>query len=140
LLENVPRDSKMAALVAIVADAERHPGPCIVFTDYRDTADYIVDQLQMAEVARSIDSVVADRPPHETVDAVRRTMEENGVLVATTAACKGFDFGSAALVVHYDAPRSPAGMIIRMSRVDRLTSPPGTVKIVSLTNEVFAGP
>ena len=140
LLENVPRDSKMAALVAIVADAERHPGPCIIFTDYRDTADYIVDQLQLAEVARSIDSVVADSPPHETVGAVRRTMEQNGVLVATTAACKGFEFGNAALVVHYDAPRSPAGMTIRMSRVDRLTSPPGTVNVVSLTDGVFAGP
>lgn len=140
LLENVPRDSKMAALVALVAGAERHSGPCIIFTDYRDTADYIVDQLQLAEVGRPVDSVVANRPPHETADAVRRTMEQNGALVATTAACKGFEFGSAALVVHYDVPLSPAGMTIRMSRVNRLTSPPGTVKVVSLTDEVFAAP
>lgn len=87
----------MGALLELVGGADRHPGPCIISTGYRDTADYIVDQLQLAELGGAVDSIVADRSPRENEEVVRRISSENGTLVATTAACQGFEFGRAGL-------------------------------------------
>mgnify|MGYP001209482156 CR=1 FL=1 len=83
---------------------------------------------------RIVDSVLAERSVHETAEAVAEVTQHDGILVVTTAACQGFDLGTAGLVIHYDLPLNDTMMAVRMGRVNRIGSPARLVRVVSFVD------
>lgn len=109
----------------------------IIFTEHRDTLDYLVKQISTL-IGRP-DSVVAlhggvSRPER------RRIAEEFGknpmchVLVATDAAGEGLNLQAAHLMVNYDLPWNPNRLEQRFGRIHRI----GQTEVCRLWNLVAA--
>ncbi|MBM4089144.1 MAG: NgoFVII family restriction endonuclease [Planctomycetes bacterium] len=126
---NPAKDAKFERLMQLIA--RKHPGQKIlVFTQFADTVEYLVGQLQ----ARGLDHAAAatgdsDNP---TKLAWRFSPESNNkrsevaaddelqVLVATDILSEGQNLHDASIVVNYDLPWAIIRLIQRAGRVDRI--------------------
>ena len=134
-------DPKLAALDGLL-DGPLHGVKTIVFTEYRDTALYLLRHLRRR---RRVIAVMGDgawagvtrlsrqhaldafaphargRRPDPLLDA--------DVLVATDVASEGMNLQDAAAVVNYDLPWNPVRVMQRVGRIDRLHSLHDTVRV-----------
>lgn len=102
-------------------------GRCLVFTEYRDTVDLLVERLSAHPSLRPIPFVGqsnnADRrgmSQSEQVEQIRAFREgEANVLVATSVGEEGLDIPSADLVVFYEPVASAIRAIQRRGRTGR---------------------
>jgi superfamily II DNA or RNA helicase len=91
----------------------------VVFTEYADTADWLVSQFQAAGyTARRY----SGRDPHTIRDETRAAFAERGfqILVSTDAGNEGIDLQSAHVLVNWDIPWSLVRLEQRMGRIHRL--------------------
>lgn len=136
------RDRKWTEFLGLLdADEMRHPDgslrKLIVFTEHRDTLNYLVDKLR----------TTLGRP--EAVEAIsgstgrddRRRIQERftqdrdcTVLVATDAAGEGVNLQRAHLLVNYDLPWNPNRIEQRFGRVHRI----GQTEVCYMWNLVAA--
>ncbi|MFI6997166.1 helicase-related protein [Nocardia sp. NPDC050175] len=140
------RDSKFAALLALLTDD--HPDEKIlVFTEYKDTADYIGTALR----AVGIDNVGVATGDSEDPTALARRFSprsnalpgqeqheidnELRVLVATDVLSEGQNLQDAHIVVNYDLPWAIIRLIQRAGRVDRIGQASDTVLLYSFFHE-----
>lgn len=127
-------DPKLAALESLLAGALAGV-KTIVFTEYRDTALYLLRRLRrgfrvIAVVGDSAWAGGSALGRKEALDAfaprARRAaanaLLEADVLVATDVASEGLNLQDAAAVVSYDLPWNPVRVMQRVGRVDRLHS------------------
>lgn len=135
LLEDIPSDSKLSATLQLLR-ARREPAePTLVFTDFRDTAEYLSDQVRAADPSIKVATLTGATPileRHQVVDSIR---EHSGLLIATTAACQGFELPDAKLCVHYDVPRNPLAMAQRIGRAHRVGRRAGTDRHVLIFDD-----
>lgn len=123
------RDVKLAALVDLVK--RQHPGAkVLVFTQFADTVDYLVEQLRGQGVWQLAGATGAAQNPTEL--AWRFSPVSNGkraqvqpedelrVLVATDVLSEGQNLQDCAVVVNYDLPWAIIRLIQRAGRVDRI--------------------
>jgi hypothetical protein len=125
-------DSKLDALIALVRD--RHPTEkVLVFTEYKDTADYIARALVEAGIQ---DVGLATGETSNPTDLVHRFSpvsnaalleeepvvvdDELRVLIATDVLSEGQNLQDAHIVVNYDLPWAIIRLIQRAGRVDRI--------------------
>ena len=126
------RDPKLDALGKLLS-GELAGRRTIVFTEYRDTALYLVSRLRrhlrVLAVTGSAGWAGRDRVSRrEALDAFApvsrrapvRPLLDAGVLVATDVASEGLNLQDAAAVVNYDLPWNPVRVMQRIGRVDRL--------------------
>lgn len=95
----------------------------LVFTEYRDTLEYLEERLQGLGVAYA--SVHGGLSPKEREAALARLRQRVGtgetfVLLATDAAGEGLNLQEARLVVNYDLPWNPVRLEQRFGRVHRI--------------------
>lgn len=143
-------DSKLARLIQLLQ--EEHPGEkVLVFTEYKDTADYVSRSLmEQGLAAVGVATGETENPteiarrfsPHSnlTPGAVERRAEvvdtdELRVLVATDVLSEGQNLQDAHIVVNYDLPWAIIKLIQRAGRVDRLGQASPTVTVYSLFHE-----
>jgi superfamily II DNA or RNA helicase len=137
-------DALLKALQRDPADAAPgKPGlagmPVLVFSQFRDTAVYLHEQLE----ARGVDvellhggitdqarANLADPfdPDRADVDDVR-----DKVLVSTDVLAEGYNLQNAQAVVNFDLHFNPQVAVQRSGRIDRIHSPHHTVYLVSFT-------
>jgi superfamily II DNA or RNA helicase len=123
------RDAKLDRLVNLIT--RKHPGKKVLaFTQFADTVDYLVAQLQDRGIARVAAATGATENP--TRLAWRFSPESNEkrkevapdqelqVLVATDILSEGQNLQDAAIVVNYDLPWAIIRLIQRAGRVDRI--------------------
>jgi len=136
-------DRKWAELSALLDDHPlmRHPDgsrrKIIVFTEHRDTLDYLVRRLT-TRLGRA-DAVVAIHggTPREERRRIQETFTQDRdcvVLVATDAAGEGINLQRAHLLVNYDLPWNPNRIEQRFGRVHRI----GQTEVCHLWNLVAA--
>ena len=119
----------------------RHPSytdeKFIVFTEYRDTAEFLVRRLeglgftdQVALIHGGLDYQERERQ----VEFFRRPAADGGAnyLVATDAAGEGINLQFCWLMVNYDIPWNPARLEQRMGRIHRYGQTHDPVVIVNL--------
>lgn len=140
------QDSKIAALAQLVATD--HPGEkVLVFSEYADTAKYVVGQLQTEIGRRGSDAqidVATGGSSDPTLLARRFSPKSNAelgglpegtteldVLVATDVLSEGQNLQDAAIVVNYDLPWAIIRIIQRAGRVDRVGQQSPTVYVYS---------
>lgn len=147
-------DSKLDGLLKLLT--ETHPDEkVLIFTEYKDTANYVAEALQAAGVDRvgvasgetSNPTEVARRfsplsnmlgsaalegiDPETVIDRAN----ENRVLVATDVLSEGQNLQDAHIIVNYDLPWAIIRLIQRAGRVDRVGQKADEVLIYSLWHD-----
>lgn len=121
LLEQIPLDSKARMLIenlAAIAD-EEPDAKVIVFTQFRDTQDYLRDHV---EAPWNIHLFHGQLKPQEKDAAVARFRDGRGpqLLISTEAGGEGRNFQFCNILVNYDLPWNPMKVEQRIGRVDRI--------------------
>ncbi len=129
--------SGLLSTAAEMFDAQGGRRKLIIFTEHRDTMNYLVDRLRT--FLGSADAVVAisGGTPREERRAIqaRFTQDEDClVLVATDAAGEGINLQRAHLVINYDLPWNPNRIEQRFGRVHRI----GQTEVCHMWNLVAA--
>ncbi len=130
-------ESKFEKLREILRDPEYQHEKLIIFTEHRDTLDFLVHRLegmgftgQIAQIHGGMDY----REREEQVAAFRRPVAEGGALylVATDAAGEGINLQVCWLMVNYDIPWNSARLEQRMGRIHRYGQKHDAVYILNL--------
>ena len=111
----------------------------IVFTEHRDTAEFLVRRLEGLGFTDQVALIHGGLPYQERerqVEFFRRAPSEGGAnyLVATDAAGEGINLQFCWLMVNYDIPWNPARLEQRMGRIHRYGQTHDPVVIVNLVS------
>lgn len=101
----------------------------VIFSSYKDTIDYLLDQLHKRGFDRVTKYTAA-----EGTDAYKQIIKANfdasfpqeqqindyDVLLATDALSEGFNLHRAGIVINYDIPYNPTRVIQRVGRINRI--------------------
>ena len=109
----------------------------IIFTEHRDTADFLVRRLEGLGFTGQVALIHGGLPYQERerrVEFFRRPEAEAGanLLVATDAAGEGINLQFCWLMVNYDIPWNPARLEQRMGRIHRYGQTHDPVVVVNL--------
>ena len=130
-------DSKFEKLRAVMTDPAFAREKLIVFTEHRDTAEFLVHRLEglgfTGQVAL-IHGGLGYRDREAQVELFRRPADRGGAsyLVATDAAGEGINLQFCWLMANYDVPWNPARLEQRMGRIHRYGQAHDPVVIVNL--------
>lgn len=138
-------DSKFARLREVIRD-ERFAGEkLIIFTEHRDTLDFLVRSFgqlgytgQIAQIHGGMSTQIDPRTGlserDEQVELFRKPVAEGGarILVATDAAGEGINLQFCWLMVNYDIPWNPARLEQRLGRIHRYKQTHDPVHMVNL--------
>lgn len=107
----------------LLRDADGHPRKLIIFTEHRDTLDYLTRQLR--NVIGNDDAVVTihggtSRTERIVVREQYTNEPERQILVATDAAGEGLNLQAAHLMINYDLPWNPNRIEQRFGRIHRI--------------------
>jgi superfamily II DNA or RNA helicase/DNA-binding XRE family transcriptional regulator len=136
-LSDAGEDSKFEKLRAVLRDSSFSSEKFIIFTEHRDTAEFLVRRLeglgftgQVALIHGGLDY----RAREAQVELFRRPLNDAGAnyLVATDAAGEGINLQFCWLMVNYDVPWNPARLEQRMGRIHRYGQRHDPVVIVNL--------
>ena len=128
-IQSGERDRKWQELLSLLhdtpqlRDADNRLRKLVIFTEHKDTLDYIADKLQTAlgygERVATIHGGLS-RGQRRAVE--RRFAEEADaqILVATDAAGEGINLQCAHLMVNYDLPWNPNRLEQRFGRIHRI--------------------
>ena len=131
------RESKFAKLLETMKDPRFANEKMLVFTEHRDTANYLTEQLerlgfagQVAQLHGAMNYVERDRQ----VEFFRKPIDNGGAkyLIGTDAAGEGVNLQFCWLMVNYDVPWNPARLEQRMGRIHRYGQKKDTVYIANL--------
>jgi len=129
------KDSRLASLINVVLNHLRNGEKIVVFTEFKDTAEYIFNELRNRlpkEIADKVAMVSSKeiKPPagfsrhlkKYDIEEVKRWLRSGNVLllVSTDIASEGLNLQVANVVIHYEPTWSPVKMVQRIGRVWRL--------------------
>ena len=136
-LMNRGQESKFEKLHEVLRDPAYSDQKLIIFTEHRDTANFLVRRLEglgfTGQVA-SIHGGMDYRERERQVEFFRRPASDGGAnyLVATDAAGEGINLQFCWLMVNYDIPWNPARLEQRMGRIHRYGQAHDPVIILNL--------
>ena len=130
-------ESKFEKLRAVLRDPEYIDQKFIVFTEHRDTAEFLLRRLEGLGFTGRVAQIHGGLPYQERerqVEFFRRPATQRGAnyLVATDAAGEGINLQFCWLMVNYDIPWNPARLEQRMGRIHRYGQDHDPVVIVNL--------
>ena len=131
------RESKFEKLRQVLRDPAYLGEKFIVFTEHRDTANFLVRRLEGLGFTGQVAQIHGGMPYRERERQVaffRKTTDEDGAdyLVATDAAGEGINLQFCWLMINYDLPWNPARLEQRMGRIHRYGQKHDPVVIVNL--------
>lgn len=139
------QESKFERLRQILRDPQFQNEKFIIFTEHRDTMDFLVRRLEgigfAGQVAQIHGGMSAQPDPttglsdrDEQVEFFRKPVSGGGArfLVATDAAGEGINLQFCWLMVNYDIPWNPARLEQRMGRIHRYKQTHDPVVIINL--------
>ena len=130
-------ESKFEKLREVLRDPQYLDEKLIIFTEHRDTAEFLVRRLEGLGFTGQVALIHGGLPYQERerqVEFFRRPATEGGAnyLVATDAAGEGINLQFCWLMVNYDVPWNPARLEQRMGRIHRYGQQHDPVVIVNL--------
>ena len=136
-LFNTSEESKFEKLREVLSDPQYLDEKLIIFTEHRDTAEFLVRRLEGLGFTGQVALIHGGLPYQERerqVEFFRRPATEDGAnyLVATDAAGEGINLQFCWLMVNYDVPWNPARLEQRMGRIHRYGQQRDPVVIVNL--------
>ena len=138
-LMNRGEESKFEKLREVLRDPSYSDQKLIVFTEHRDTANFLVSRLEGLGFTGQVASIHGGMNYQERerqVEFFRRPASEGGAnyLVATDAAGEGINLQFCWLMVNYDIPWNPARLEQRMGRIHRYGQTHDPVVIINLVS------
>ncbi len=114
-------ESKFERLREVLEQPGQGEEKCLVFSEHRDTVDYLVERLEGLGHAGRVASIHGGMMWREREEQVERFRDSTGArfLVATDAAGEGINLQFCRLMVNYDVPWNPARLEQRMGRIHR---------------------
>jgi len=138
-LHNDPNhdDAKFEKLREVIRDPRFRDEKLIIFTEHRDTLDYIVRRLEALGYAGQVAQIHGGMPYKQReaqLDLFRKPASDGGAtyLVATDAAGEGLNMQFCWLMINYDIPWNPARLEQRMGRIHRYGQKHDPVIIINL--------
>ncbi len=130
-------ESKFEKLREVISDPGYSDEKFIIFTEHRDTADFLVRRLEGLGFTGHVALIHGGMPYQERerqVEFFRRPEADEGArfLVATDAAGEGINLQFCWLMVNYDIPWNPARLEQRMGRIHRYGQTHDPVVVVNL--------
>ena len=130
-------ESKFDKLREVVGDPRFTDQRILIFTEHRDTLDFLVRRLEGLGFAGRVASIHGGMhwtEREEQVEFFRRPAEEGGAtyMVCTDAAAEGINLQFCWLMLNYDIPWNPARLEQRMGRIHRYKQAHDPVYIVNL--------
>ncbi|MBI4794721.1 MAG: DUF3883 domain-containing protein [Deltaproteobacteria bacterium] len=130
-------ESKFEKLREVVRDPRYSDEKIIIFTEHRDTLDFLVrrfESLGFTGLVAQIHGGMDYRERDEQVEFFRKPVGQGGarLLVATDAAGEGINLQFCWLMVNYDIPWNPARLEQRMGRIHRYGQRHDPVVIINL--------
>ena len=130
-------ESKFEKLREVLKAPEYAGQKFIIFTEHRDTADFLVHRLEGLGFTGQISTMhggMSYQERERQVEFFRRGETEEGAnfLVATDAAGEGINLQFCWLMVNYDIPWNPARLEQRMGRIHRYGQAHDPVVVVNL--------
>ena len=130
-------ESKFEKLMEVLRTPNYVDEKLIVFTEHRDTAEFLVRRLEGLGFTDQVALIHGGLPYQEReqqVEFFRQPSSEGGAnyLVATDAAGEGINLQFCWLMVNYDIPWNPARLEQRMGRIHRYGQTHDPVVIVNL--------
>ena len=114
-------ESKFERLREVLASPEHADEKWLVFSEHRDTVDYLVRRLEALGHAGRLATIHGGMAWPEREEQVERFRDPAGArfLIATDAAGEGINLQFCRLMVNYDIPWNPARLEQRMGRIHR---------------------
>lgn len=127
LWDTVEHDPKIDAFIeALSTDPRLNNQKCIIFTEAKETADYLTDALK----ERFGDCVLeyhGSSPESERIAIIenfdaksRRPKDDYRILVTTEVLSEGVNLHRSNVVINYDIPWNPTRMMQRVGRINRV--------------------
>lgn len=131
------RESKFEMLREVLRGPAYRDQKLIVFTEHRDTLDFLVRRFQALGFTGQIASIhggMGWTEREQQVELFRKPASEGGAtyLIATDAAGEGINLQFCWLMVNYDIPWNPARLEQRMGRIHRYKQQHDPVVIINL--------
>jgi len=131
------RESKFERMVKIFENPRFRCEKMIVFTEHRDTLEFLVRRLEglgYTDRIACIHGGMNYKERERQVELFRKPNEEGGAtyLVATDAAGEGINLQFCWLMINYDIPWNPARLEQRMGRIHRYGQRHDPVVIINL--------
>ena len=125
-------------LDAEMFNAQGHRRKLLIFTEYRDTLNYLTDRIRTLigrnEAVVNIHGAMGREERRKMQEAFTQDIEVQ-VLIATDAAGEGINLQRAHLMVNYDLPWNPNRLEQRFGRIHRI----GQTEVCHLWNLVAKG-
>ena len=130
-------ESKFDKLLEIIYDPRYKEEKLIIFSEHRDTLNFLVRRLEGMGFTGQIVQMhggMGFQQREDAVSAFRKPLNEGGAkyLVATDAAGEGINLQVCWLMVNYDIPWNPARLEQRMGRIHRYGQAHNPVIILNL--------
>lgn len=134
-------DSKLAEFMRALHTATDDGRPCLVFSEFTDTVEYLRDAL-FPTFGAGVACYTGDggsvyeaghwrHVPKEDI-TTRLANREVRTLVCSDAASEGLNLQVASALVNYDLPWNPARVEQRIGRVDRIGQDADDIRVVNL--------
>jgi len=146
------QDKKLRALVKLLkGDPILSKHKCIVFTEFKDTANYLCEQLRsegftdIEEIdsetsGDSRESVIQRFSPYynesSSAQLAHQDQKEIRILISTDVLAEGLNLQDATRLVNYDLHWNPVRLMQRIGRVDRRMDPATEDRLIADHPEV----
>lgn len=123
----VKRDPKILAFrEALVKQSPIHDGKSIIFTESKETAEYLKEQLQ-TEFSGQIVCFTGSKSAAEREEVIanfdanaRQPKDDYKLLITTDVLAEGANLHRANVVINYDIPWNPTRIMQRVGRINRV--------------------
>ncbi len=122
--------SKLLQLKQIV---ERIPEKCVIFTEFKDTLDYISNFFKTQDLKYLTFS--GELSSSQRADVIQKFNNNSNVLLSTDAGSEGLNLQAANTIINFDLPWNPMRIEQRIGRIYRLTQKSEQVYIFNLTSK-----
>ncbi|MEW6126919.1 MAG: helicase-related protein [Acidobacteriota bacterium] len=139
-------DDKLRALIRLLkTDAILKTNKVLIFTEFKDTAEYLLEQLQAAGIAGAakIDSGTKEErgklierfAPYyngtSSANLANDDREEIRVLISTDVLSEGLNLQDATRLINYDLHWNPVRLMQRIGRIDRRMNPQVETRLIA---------
>jgi len=141
------QDKKLTALKNLLKnDSVLSTHKCLIFTEFKDTARYLAEQLKEAGVDGIVE-IDSTAPTGRRLEIIRRFapyynsfsvaelqaggIEETRILISTDVLAEGLNLQDATRLINYDLHWNPVRLMQRIGRIDRRLDPQVEARIIA---------
>lgn len=125
-------ETKFEKLSQVIADPRFRDEKLLIFTEHRDTLDFLVSQLEGMGYAGQVASIHGGMPYEDREAQMEDFRKRCRFMVATDAAGEGINLQFCWILVNYDIPWNPARIEQRFGRIHRYKQKHDPVVLVNL--------